>query len=113
MYNDAMRNMRDAFYDPGMHGLDWTGGHRDVPTRWCTRSSARRASLRDVLQQALGELSVLHVFVSIRSPTRRRCPVGEPSACLGGSLVAQAGTGHGGRPGVRHVRGARPRPTRR
>ena len=25
MYNDAMRNMRDAFYDPNMHGLDWEG----------------------------------------------------------------------------------------
>jgi hypothetical protein len=23
MYNDAMRNMRDAFYDPNMHGVDW------------------------------------------------------------------------------------------
>ena len=23
MYDEAMRNMRDAFYDPNMHGVDW------------------------------------------------------------------------------------------
>ena len=83
MYNDAMRNMRDAFYDPNMHGLDWEGiteMYRPLVYRVSTKSD-----LRDVLQQALGELSVLHVFVSIRSdaPT---LPVGEPSACLGGNL---------------------------
>ena len=44
--------------------------------------------LRDVLQQALGELSVLHVFVSIRSESPT-LPVGEPSACLGASLTVK------------------------
>ena len=75
--------MRDAFYDPNMHGLDWEGiteMYRPLVYRVSTKSD-----LRDVLKQALGELSVLHVFVSIRSdaPT---LPVGEPSACLGGNL---------------------------
>ena len=84
MYNDAMRNMRDAFYDPDMHGVDWaavTEQYRPLVYRVSTKSE-----LRDVLQQALGELSVLHVFVSIRSE-QPSLPVGEPSACLGGSLV--------------------------
>ena len=86
MFNDAMRNMRDAFYDPGMHGIDWpavTEMYRPLVYKISTKSE-----LRDVLQQALGELSVLHVFVSIRAdaPT---LPVGEPSACLGGSLVVK------------------------
>ena len=83
MYNDAMRNMRDAFYDPDMHGVDWTAvteKYRDLVYKISTKSE-----LRDVLQQALGELSVLHVFVSIRSEAPS-LPVGEPSACLGGSL---------------------------
>ena len=84
MYNDAMRNMRDAFYDPDMHGVDWakvTETYRPLVYKISTK-----AELRDVLQQALGELSVLHVFVSIRSESPT-LPVGEPSACLGGSLV--------------------------
>ena len=84
MYNDAMRNMRDAFYDPDMHGVDWakvTEMYRPLVYKISTK-----AELRDVLQQALGELSVLHVFVSIRSESPT-LPVGEPSACLGGSLV--------------------------
>ena len=83
MYNDAMRNMRDAFYDPNMHGLDWEGiteMYRPLVYRVSTKSE-----LRDVLQQAFGELSVLHVFVSIRSEAVT-LPVGEPSACLGGNL---------------------------
>ena len=65
MYNEAMRNMRDAFYDPNMHGVDWaaiTEQYRPLVYRISTKSE-----LRDVLQQALGELSVLHVFVSIRN----------------------------------------------
>ena len=78
--------MRDAFYDPGMHGVDWpavTEMYRPLVYKISTKSE-----LRDVLQQALGELSVLHVFVSIRSdaPT---IAVGEPSACLGASLVVK------------------------
>ena len=74
MYNDAMRNMRDAFYDPDMHGVDWqrvTETYRPLVYQISTK-----AELRDVLQQALGELSVLHVFVSIRSESPT-LPVGE------------------------------------
>ena len=77
MYNDAMRNMRDAFYDPNMHGLDWEGiteMYRPLVYRVSTKSE-----LRDVLQQAFGELSVLHVFVSIRSEAVT-LPVDRPAA---------------------------------
>ena len=84
MYNEAMRNMRDAFYDPNMHGVDWaaiTEQYRPLVYRISTKSE-----LRDVLQQALGELSVLHVFVSIRNE-QPSLPDGEPTACLGGSLA--------------------------
>ena len=86
MYNDAMRNMRDAFYDPDMHGVDWakvTEMYRPLVYKISTKNE-----LRDVLQQALGELSVLHVFVSIRSESPT-LPVGEPSACLGASLTVK------------------------
>ena len=84
MYNDAMRNMRDAFYDPKMHGVDWekvTEMYRPLIYQLSTKNE-----LRDVLQQALGELSVLHVFVNVR-PESVVMPVGEPAACLGGNLV--------------------------
>jgi C-terminal processing protease CtpA/Prc len=88
MYSEAMRNMRDAFYDPGMHGVDWpavTEMYRPLVYKMSTKSE-----LRDVLQQAFGELSVLHVFVSVRND-ELAVGVGEPSACLGGSLVAKPG----------------------
>ena len=71
-------------YDPNMHGVDWaaiTEQYRPLVYRISTKSE-----LRDVLQQALGELSVLHVFVSIRNE-QPSLPDGEPTACLGGSLA--------------------------
>ena len=67
-----------------MHGVDWaaiTEQYRPLVYRISTKSE-----LRDVLQQALGELSVLHVFVSIRNE-QPSLPDGEPTACLGGSLA--------------------------
>ena len=83
MYEEAMRNMRDAFYDPNLHGVDWvkiTDRYRPSVYRISSKSE-----LRDILAQAFGELSALHVFVQIQSddPT---LPFGEPSSCLGGDF---------------------------
>jgi len=83
MYEEAMRNMRDAFYDPNLHGTDWVSiTDRYRPSVYRISS---KAELRDILAQAFGELSALHVFVQIRS-TDPVIPFGAPSSCLGGDF---------------------------
>jgi tricorn protease len=62
MYYDAWRIMRDWFYDPGMHGLDWAAV-RDrygalLPYLGC------RDDLDYLLEELGAELSAGHVYVS-------------------------------------------------
>ncbi|HXO26367.1 MAG TPA: PDZ domain-containing protein [Thermoanaerobaculia bacterium] len=62
MYYDAWRIMRDWFYDPGMHGVDWAG-MRDrygalLPYVGC------RDDLDYLLEELGAELSAGHVYVS-------------------------------------------------
>lgn len=61
MYHDAWRMLRDYFYDPNLHGVDWRAVHdRYLPL---VDRCAKREDLDDVLQQMASELSALHVFV--------------------------------------------------
>ena len=81
--HEAMRTMRDNFYDPNLHGVDWpavTERYRPLVKRLTSKNE-----LRDVLEQALGELSVLHVFVDRRRRSRllKKIGMGQSSACLG------------------------------
>jgi tricorn protease len=62
MYRDAWRIMRDWFYDPGMHGLDWPA-MRDrygalLPWLGC------RDDLDYLLEELGAELSAGHVYVA-------------------------------------------------
>ena len=80
MYEEAMRNMRDAFYDPNLHGVDW----KSVTDRYrpLVYKISSKSELRDILSQAFGELSALHVFVQVKAEDPV-LPLGTPSACLG------------------------------
>lgn len=80
MYEEAMRNMRDAFYDPNLHGVDW----KSVTDRYrpLVYKISSKSELKDILSQAFGELSALHVFVQVKSEDPV-LPLGTPSACLG------------------------------
>ena len=82
MYDEGMRTMRDNFYDPNLHGVDWlavTERYRPLVRRLTSKNE-----LRDVLEQALGELSVLHVFVDVEEGvTFEKVGMGMSSACLG------------------------------
>jgi C-terminal processing protease CtpA/Prc len=61
MYYDAWRMLRDYFYDPNLHGVDWLSVHgRYLPL---VDRCAKREDLDDVLEQMASELSALHVFV--------------------------------------------------
>lgn len=84
MYEEAMRNMRDAFYDPNLHGVDW----RSVTDRYrpLVYKISSKGELRDILGQAFGELSALHVFVSVQSEDPV-IPLGTPSSCLGADFT--------------------------
>lgn len=61
MFVDAWRLMRDYFYDPGMHGVDWAGV-RDKYLPLVERVSDR-AELSEIFGEMVGELSALHHFV--------------------------------------------------
>lgn len=62
MFNDAWLMMRDYFYDPGMHQVNW-GAIRDQYATLVDRLTDRY-ELDDLLGQMVGELSTLHTFVT-------------------------------------------------
>lgn len=69
MFNDAWRYGRDFYYDPGIHGIDWT------------RERARFASLVPyvtndddltfIVREMMGELNGGHVYASATAPRPR------------------------------------------
>ncbi len=61
IFLDAWRMERDYFYDPKMHGVDWTA-MRDRYLPLVDRV-ADRDELNEVIGQLAGELSALHTFV--------------------------------------------------
>jgi tricorn protease len=61
MFVDAWRLERDYFYDRSMHGVDWPS----VRDRYfpLVDRVADREELNNVIEQMVGELSALHIFV--------------------------------------------------
>jgi C-terminal processing protease CtpA/Prc len=61
MFSDAWRLLRDYFYDPNMHGVDWMS----VFVRYepLVQRCGKREELDDVLAQMVSELSALHTYV--------------------------------------------------
>ena len=61
MFNDAWRVLRDWFYDPKMHGVDWNG----VRDRYVQLVPfiAHRTDLDYILGEVAGELNAGHVYV--------------------------------------------------
>ena len=86
MYTDAWRILRDWFYDPNMHGVDWNG-LRDrygamVPYL------ASRADLDFLFGELGGELSAGHVYVA---PGDNRMPDRVENGLLGADVEAADG----------------------
>ncbi len=61
MYVDAWRILRDWFYDPGLHGVDWEGMRERYGA--LVPFVAHRADLDYVLGELGGELNAGHVYV--------------------------------------------------
>lgn len=83
MFIESWRLMRDYFYDPNMHGVDWRGmldKYLPLVDRVTTR-----AELNDIISQMVGELSALHHFV--RGGDLRSGVDSVQVAALGGVLV--------------------------
>lgn len=62
MYRETWRIQRDFFYDPGFHGLDLLAAQKKYEP-WLA-GLASRASLNDLFEEMLGEMTVGHMFVS-------------------------------------------------
>ncbi|OQX72253.1 MAG: protease, partial [Bacteroidetes bacterium 4484_249] len=62
IYNEAWRQMRDFFYDPGMHGLDWTA----INTKYepLVPYVNNRNDLNYIIGEMIGELSIGHAYVN-------------------------------------------------
>lgn len=61
MLVDAWRMERDYFYDPNLHGVDWKGLlEKHLPL---VERVTDRAELNDLIEQLVGELEALHIFV--------------------------------------------------
>jgi tricorn protease len=61
MLSEAWRLLRDFFYDPNMHGVDWPAMRaKYLPLVTRVRD---REELSDLIADMVGELSALHIFV--------------------------------------------------
>jgi len=61
IYNECWRQMRDFFFDPNMHGVDWPA----MRERYSPLLSAvnHRADLTYIIGELIGELNVGHTYV--------------------------------------------------
>lgn len=75
IYNESWRQMRDFFYDPGMHGVDWAGV-RDAYKPWIVGIQSR-ADLTYIIGEMIGELNAGHAYVGGGDfPRASRTPMG-------------------------------------
>jgi tricorn protease len=81
IFNESWRQMRDFFYDPNMHGVDWKAmRERYAPL---VPYVNHRADLTYVIGEMVAELNVGHTYVSGgEMPHPRRIPLGHLGAYL-------------------------------
>ncbi len=60
MYDEAWRHMRDFFYDPGMHGVDWDEVYAKYNV--LVPHIAHRSDLAYITGEMIGELNVGHAY---------------------------------------------------
>jgi len=85
-FDDAWRILRDWFYDPNMHGLDWNGIRAKYGQ--LVPYVAHRADLDYILGEVAGEMNAGHVYVG--SPPELSQPRVD-NGLLGAEIVADSG----------------------
>ena len=85
-FDDAWRILRDWFYDPDMHGLDWSAIHQKYGQ--LVPFVAHRADLDYILGELAGELNAGHVYVG--SPAELSAGRVD-NGLLGAEIVADSG----------------------
>ena len=85
MFVDAWRILRDWFYDPGMHGQDWSAIRAQYEP--LVAHAKTRSDLDYILQELVGEANSGHVYV--QSGDNTRAPR-KPGGQLGAELVTDA-----------------------
>ena len=86
LYDDAWRILRDWFYDPNMHGLDWNA----IRTKYgqLVPFVAHRADLDYILGEIAGELNAGHAYVA---PPPGLDTDRVDNGLLGAEIVAESG----------------------
>ncbi|HLW68146.1 MAG TPA: PDZ domain-containing protein [Gemmataceae bacterium] len=75
IYNECWRQMRDFFYDPGMHGVDWEGVRKKYAP--LLDHVHHRADLTFIIGEMIGELNAGHTYVGGGDePKASRIPMG-------------------------------------
>ncbi len=88
IFNECWRQLRDFFYDPNMHGVDWELMRKRYQP--LVKHVNHRADLTYVIGEMISELNVGHAYVGGgEMPTAKRVPTG----LLGAQLERDAKTG--------------------
>jgi tricorn protease len=75
IYSECWRQMRDFFYDPNLHGVDWDGVRKKYEA--LLPHVAHRADLTYVIGEMIGELNCGHTYVGGGDmPKPARVPLG-------------------------------------
>ncbi len=89
IFVDSWRQMRDFFYAPNMHGVDWNAVRRKYEP--LVKKVNHRADLTYILGEMIGELNVGHTYVGGGDmPKPKRIQTG----FLGADLERDAGSGY-------------------
>jgi tricorn protease len=62
IYNEAWRQMRDYFYDPGMHGVDWDNIRKKYAD--LVYHANHRDDLNYIIGEMIGELNAGHAYIN-------------------------------------------------
>lgn len=62
MFDEVWRHMRDFFYDPGMHGMDWKAVYEKY--NQMVPYVSHRSDLAYLMGEMIGELNVGHAYVN-------------------------------------------------
>lgn len=85
-FTDAWRILRDWFYDPNMHGLDWNGIREQYGQ--LVPYVAHRADLDYIFGELAGEMNAGHVYVGPSGDTNAKRV---DNGLLGAEIVADSG----------------------